>query len=82
MLDGKHATTHHDFFDEFERRFPKVTLDRGARYVQSAPHVFSSGGLTSGVDLALHIVALYYGKAAAHGTARYMEYRPATESLR
>lgn len=79
LLDGLRATTHHDFFDEFERRFPKVTLDRRARYLRSAPHVFSAGGLTSGVDLALHVVALYYGKDAARATARYMEYRPAEE---
>src|SRR5882672_3551877 len=77
LLDGKRATTHHDFFDEFERRFPKVTLDRGARYVRSSPRVFSAGGLTSGVDLALHVVSLYYGKDAARATARYMEYKPA-----
>jgi transcriptional regulator GlxA family with amidase domain len=68
------ATTHHDFFDEFERRFPKVALDRGARFVRSAPGVFTAGGLTSGVDLALHVVALYFGKDAALATARYMEY--------
>jgi len=79
LLDGKRATTHHDFFDEFERRFPKVTLERGARFVRSAPRVFSAGGLTSGVDLALHVVGLYFGKDAARATARYMEYRPAEE---
>lgn len=79
LLDGKLATTHHDFFDAFERRFPKVSLDRGARFVQGGPHLFSSGGLTSGVDLALHVVALYFGKDTAHNTARYMEYRPAAE---
>jgi len=78
LLDGKHATTHHDFFDEFARRFPKVELDRSARYVESAPHLFTAGGLTSGFDLALHIVALYYGEDAARNTAKYMEYRGGT----
>jgi transcriptional regulator GlxA family with amidase domain len=75
LLDGKHATTHHDFFDEFARRFPKVELDRGARYVQSAPHLFTAGGLTSGFGLGLHIVALYYGEEASRNTATFMEYR-------
>jgi len=79
LLDGKRATTHHDFFDAFERRFPQVTLDRGSRFVRSSPHVFTAGGLTSGVDLALHVVALYFGKDAARATARYMEYRPVEE---
>ena len=79
LLDGRRATTHHDFFDEFQRRFPKVTLDRGSRFVRGAPRVFSAGGLTAGVDLALHVVSLYYGKDAARATALYMEYRPAEE---
>jgi transcriptional regulator GlxA family with amidase domain len=79
LLDGKHATTHHDFFDEFARRYPTVTLERGRRYVQSGPHLFTAGGLTSGIDLALHIVALYYGDAAARDVARYMEYHQGQE---
>ena len=79
LLDGKSATTHHDFFDEFARRFPKVMLERDSRYVQSAPHIFTSGGLTSGIDLALHIVTLYYGQDAARSTSRYMEYHPGRE---
>jgi transcriptional regulator GlxA family with amidase domain len=79
ILDGKHATTHHDFFDEFARRFPRVTLERGARFVESSPHVFTAGGLTSGIDLALHVVALYYGENTARDVARYMEYRRAQE---
>lgn len=78
LFDGKRATTHHDFFDAFAKRFPKVELDRGARYVQSGPHLFSAGGLTSGFDLALHIVERFYGAEAARLTASYMEYRRVT----
>ena len=59
---------------------PAVTLDRGARFVRSDDRIFTAGGLTSGVDLALHIVSLYYGKDVALQTAKYMEYTPATSS--
>jgi transcriptional regulator GlxA family with amidase domain len=79
LLEGKHATTHHDFFAEFARRYPTVTLERGRRFVQSGPHLFTAGGLTSGIDLALHVVALYYGDATAEDVARYMEYRKGHE---
>lgn len=78
LFDGKLATTHHDFFEDFATRYPKVRLERGARYVQSAPHLFSAGGLTSGIDLALDLVERFYGKEAANATARYMEYRRTT----
>lgn len=75
LLDGLQATTHHAFFDEFGNQFPKVTLVKSVRYVQSSPTLFTAGGLTSGVDLALHVVAEYYGTAAAQKTADYMEYQ-------
>jgi len=74
VLDGKKASTHHDFQDDFQKRFPKVSLERGVRYVQSDPVIFTAGGLTSGIDLALHIVELYFGREVAARTAAYMEY--------
>jgi transcriptional regulator GlxA family with amidase domain len=74
LLDGKKASTHHDFQDDFQKRFPKVSLQRGVRYVQSDRVIFTAGGLTSGIDLALHVVELYFGREVAARTARYMEY--------
>ena len=74
LFDGKRATTHHDFFDRFAERFPKVELVRSRRWVQADPLTFSAGGLTSGIDLALHVVALYFGDEVAQRTATYMEY--------
>jgi transcriptional regulator GlxA family with amidase domain len=74
LFDGKQATTHHDFFESFAAKYPNVQLVRGARYVQADPVVFSAGGLTSGIDLALHVVQLYYGRDVAEWTAKYMEY--------
>jgi transcriptional regulator GlxA family with amidase domain len=75
LLDGKAATTHHDFFDSFAKRFPRVDLKRGQRYVQSDDRIFTAGGLTSGIDLALHIVSNFFGDEVAEKTAVYMEYQ-------
>lgn len=74
LLNGKSATTHHGAYVSFQHEFPTVTLVRNMRYVQSDPVVFTSGGLSSGIDLALHIVDLYFGREVAAGTARNMEY--------
>lgn len=74
LLDGKRATTHHDFFDSFERKFPKVELIRGRRFVEADGVIASAGGLTSGIDLALHVVSRYFGESVAAKTAEYMEY--------
>jgi transcriptional regulator GlxA family with amidase domain len=59
---------------EFHRQFPKVILQTNMRYVQSDPGIFTSGGLSAGIDLALHIVELYFGRDVAESTARTMEY--------
>jgi transcriptional regulator GlxA family with amidase domain len=73
LLKGIPATTHHDFFESFAKEFPDVELRRGLRFVDSG-RIATAGGLTSGVDLALHVVARYFGVEAAARTAEYMEY--------
>lgn len=74
LIDGKTATTHHDFFDQFAKKYPKVELQRGLRFVEEKKFS-SAGGLTSGIDLALRVVERYFGRAAAEKTAFYMEYQ-------
>jgi transcriptional regulator GlxA family with amidase domain len=74
LLKGKAATTHHDFWDDFAKEFPDVKLQRGLRFIDHG-RVATAGGLTSGIDLALHIVSRYLGVDAAKATARYMEYQ-------
>ena len=74
LLDGKKATTHHDFYDTFTENYPKVTLVKSKRFVESDDKISTSGGLTSGIDLALHVVERYFGRAVAERTAVYMEY--------
>jgi transcriptional regulator GlxA family with amidase domain len=74
LLAGRAATTHHDFFDQFAARFPDVELKRGVRFVEEGK-IATSGGLTSGIDLALRVVERYFGREVARQTATYMEYR-------
>jgi transcriptional regulator GlxA family with amidase domain len=75
LLDGRQATTHHEFTGKLARQFPKVKVVTSVRYVQSDPTIYTAGGLTSGVDLALHVVEQYFGRDAAQKTADYMEYQ-------
>jgi transcriptional regulator GlxA family with amidase domain len=73
LLDGQAATTHHEFFDAFAKEFPGIELRRGLRFVDNG-RVATAGGLTSGIDMALHVVSRYLGVEAASRTAAYMEY--------
>jgi transcriptional regulator GlxA family with amidase domain len=74
LLDGKRATTHYWFTEDFGKRWPEVTFVPGARFVESGK-VASSAGLSAGIDLALRVVERYLGRAVAQGTADFMEYQ-------
>jgi len=74
VLKGKKATTHHESFDQFQKANPDVLVQRGKRFVRSDTRIFTAGGLSSGIDLALHVVELFFGRAVATQTAQYMEY--------
>ena len=73
LLEGHKATTHHEFFDNFAKEFPEVELQRGPRFVDNG-RIATAGGLTSGIDMALHVVERYFGRTVANTTATYMEY--------
>ena len=62
-----------------DRRGAYCRPRRGQRFVDNG-RIATAGGLTSGVDLALHVVSRYFGSAAAERTARYMEYRGAVSA--
>lgn len=74
LLSGKSATTHHGAYVQFMMEFPDVSLKRGARYVESGK-LASSGGLSSGIDLALRVVERYFGRSVALNTADVLEYQ-------
>jgi putative intracellular protease/amidase/YHS domain-containing protein len=74
LLSGKEATTHHGSLTVLAADFPDVKVKRGARFVD-AGGISSAGGLTSGIDLALHVVERYYGRAVAERTAYALEYQ-------
>jgi transcriptional regulator GlxA family with amidase domain len=73
LIDGMKATTHHEFYEKFEQTYPKVHLVRDRRFVDNGKFI-TAGGLTSGVDAALHVVSHFYGDAAARSVATYMEH--------
>ncbi len=75
ILDGKSATTHHEYYDAFAKQFPKVTLVRGPRFVDNGS-IVTAGGLTSGISAALHVISRYYDAQTASKTAAYLEFVP------
>lgn len=74
LLAGKAVTAHHNALTRLAADFPDVSVRRGARFVD-AGNVSTAGGLTSGIDLALHVVERYYGREVAEKTATLLEYQ-------
>jgi transcriptional regulator GlxA family with amidase domain len=74
LLDGLAATTHHGAFAELERAAPTATVVRGVRFVRSAPRLYTSAGVSAGVDLALHVVQELAGEQARAATEAEMEW--------
>lgn len=74
LLDHQTATTHHMALTEAQAKYPAVQFVSGTRFVEN-DKVATAGGLTSGIDLALHVVERYYGREIAQATADYMEYK-------
>ena len=74
LLDGLSATTHPNFYDRFAQEFPKIKLVRETRFVDNGKFI-TAGGLSAGIDTALHIVSRYNGLNEAQQVAEYMQYR-------
>jgi transcriptional regulator GlxA family with amidase domain len=73
LLDGLRATTHWASLDLMRKRFPQVRVESQYHWVEDA-NVMTSAGISAGIDMALRIVARYFGETVARNTAQRMEY--------
>jgi transcriptional regulator GlxA family with amidase domain len=71
ILDGKNATTHWSRTVDFGRKFPKVQLQPDRIFVKDGK-LWSSAGITAGIDLALALIAEDLGEHVARQTARQL----------
>jgi transcriptional regulator GlxA family with amidase domain len=69
ILNGRCATTHWMFARDFARRYPRVTVESDRIYVQDR-HIYTSAGVTAGMDLALALVEEDLGSTVALQVAR------------
>jgi transcriptional regulator GlxA family with amidase domain len=69
LLDGARATTHWERCAELARCYPKVRVEPDRIFVQSGK-VWTSAGVTAGIDLALALIGMDLGEAIARRTAQ------------
>jgi transcriptional regulator GlxA family with amidase domain len=71
LLDGKRATTHWGACDYLTRRHPEITVEADPIFVRDGD-VWTSAGVTAGMDLALALVAEDQGRDVALRVARQL----------
>lgn len=69
LLDGRRATTHWGNGDHFARVFPKVTLESDRIYIRE-DNIWTSAGVTAGIDMALAMIAEDLGEPVARRVAQ------------
>ncbi|HEY8475006.1 MAG TPA: helix-turn-helix domain-containing protein [Natronosporangium sp.] len=75
LLDGRRATTHWRWADEFQARFPKVKLIPDVLYIDEG-QVLTSAGAAASIDLCLYLIRREYGASVATAIARDMVVPP------
>ena len=64
LLDGKPATTHWNYFDQFKRRYPAVEL-KSRHLITQSDNIYCVGSVNSIADLMVHIVEEWFGSRIA-----------------
>jgi transcriptional regulator GlxA family with amidase domain len=73
LLDGKRATTHWRSLGWMRESFPSVRVESALHVVEDGT-IFTSAGISAGIDMALRVVTRYHGETIGRETARQMEY--------
>ncbi len=71
LLDGRRVTTHWAYCDRLAADYPAVTVEPDRIFLREGA-IATSGGITSGIDLALALLEEDWGREMALLTARYM----------
>lgn len=74
VVSTQRVTTHWEDLDDLQRQWPSLQVVDGVRWVEHG-HVFSSAGISAGIDLSLHLVARLTCPELAERTAQQMDYR-------
>lgn len=75
LLDGKQATTHWQWADDFTRRYPAVQLDASQLYIDRED-IVTSAGVAAAIDCCLHLLRQICGAEITNQVARKMVVAP------
>lgn len=73
LLDNLEVTTHWDDQKELAEQFPQLKVVADKRWIDQGP-IVTSGGITAGIDMSLHLVARLVSEELADAVAHQMEF--------
>lgn len=73
VLTNEHVTTHWEDIPDLRASYPNLTVKESTRWVDEG-RIVTSGGITAGIDMSLHLVSRLHSPELAENTARQMEF--------
>jgi len=73
LLDGKAATTHWHYFDQFQKDYPTVQLKR-QYFITQAGNLYCAASVNSLADLTVHFIQRFFGKEIANHVERHFSH--------
>ncbi|WP_020587408.1 DJ-1/PfpI family protein [Desulfobacter curvatus] len=75
VVTTHNVTTHWEDIPALQQRFPELRVRRDVRWVEDG-NIFTSAGISAGIDMSLHLVKILHNRTLSEKTARQMEYDP------
>lgn len=73
VLNGLNVTTHWEDINDLQQAYPNLTVISGKRWVDEGKYI-TSGGISAGIDMSLHLVSKLVNIQLAENTAKQMEF--------
>lgn len=74
LLDYRQYCTHHQVYDHMAEIVPTGIPVKQTRFIKSTDKIYTSGGISAGIDLSFHVIDEILGPEVSDSVARYMEY--------
>lgn len=73
VITGHRVTTHWEDITDLKQSFPELDVVTDVRWVDQGK-IVTSGGISAGIDMSLHLVSRLHSEALAQKTAKQMEF--------
>ncbi|WP_223067476.1 DJ-1/PfpI family protein [Paenibacillus caui] len=78
LLNGKTATTHHLALSILKNKWPRIQVENNKKVVKDG-NIITSGGVSSGINMALYLVEKLFNNEIAKRTAKVIEFDSYTD---